>query len=201
MAKGIFASAAVLFVAFACTTGNAAGADDDGCEVLTELVRSGVHASATEFAIARPAARIHSSGRRGAVGSTLAGRQACANTAEVTTRAFSEALSALSMPVSWNREPPMDRGDYCLSHDLRQCYPSQYPLYAPLGPNQLAFVYDAWKGVRNAVASQMPFGTARGLSQFTPASLDTALSRNLQSSVDGPLYSSYQGSEADRRRR
>jgi hypothetical protein len=190
MAKGILATAALLSVAATSTVPARA---DSGCEVLKQLVKTSVYASATEFAVDRPSLRVQPLGRSGAVGSTLSGRQACGSTIEATTKAFSESLASLSMPVAWNRQPPMDRGDYCLSHDLRQCYPSQSPLFPSLSPNELAFVHDAWKGVRNAVALQMPYGTASGLSQFTSGSLDSALGQNLRLSVDGPLYLSYQG--------
>jgi hypothetical protein len=197
MAKGILATAALLSVAAVSTVPAHA---DSGCEVLKELVKTSVYASATEFAGDRPMLRVHTSGRSGAVGSILSGRQACGSTIEATTEAFSESLASLGMPVAWNHQPPMDRGDYCLSHDIRQCYPSQSPLFPSLSPNQLAFVHDAWKGVRDAVASQMPYGPASNLSQFTGGSLDSALGQNLRSSVDGPLYSSYQGFEGRRAR-
>jgi hypothetical protein len=190
MAKGILATAALLAVTAAATV---PAQPDDGCEILKELVKASVHTSATEFAVDGPAVRVHTVGRGGAVGSTIIGRQACGGTIEVTTKAFSESLAALSMPVGWNGQHPMDRGDYCLSHDLRQCYPSQSPLFPSLSPNQLAFVHGAWKGVRDAVASQMPYGPASNLSQFTSGSLESALGKNLYLSVDGPLYSSYRG--------
>lgn len=198
MAKGIFATAALFSVALASTISAHA---EEGCVALKELVKSSVYASATEFAVERPTVPVHAFGRSGAVGSTISGRQACGSTIEVTTKAFSESLASLNMPVGWNRQPPMDSGDYCLSHDLRQCYPSQSPLSSSLGPNQLAFVHDAWKGVRDAVVSQMPYGSASNLSQFTAGSLDSALARKLGTLVDGPLYSSYQGLEHRRARR
>jgi len=198
MAKGILAPAALLSVALASTVFARA---DDGCEALKELVKTSVYASATEFVVDRPAVGMHTFGRGGAVGSTISGRQACGSTIEVTTRAFSESLASLNMPVSWNRQPLMDRGDYCLSHDLRQCYPSQSALFSSLSPNQLAFVHDAWKGVRDAVTAQMPYGPASDLSQFTSGSLDSALAQSLRESVDGPLYSSYQRFEHRRVRR
>jgi hypothetical protein len=193
MAKGILALAAIL-AATHTVEANAA----DGCTILEDLVKRSVHASATEYYPRQPARRVHSFARGGSVGSTVTGKQACPNTAEVTTRAFSRALAGLNMPISWNRRGPMNPGDYCLSGDLSQCYPSQYPLYPSMGPHQMAFVYDAWKGVRRAVAAQMPFGTAAGLAQFNPDSLEVALSSSLQTSVDGPLYSSYQGFVPDK---
>lgn len=158
---------------------------EDGCQVLEELVRDSVRASATEYGGAGHARGARLRGRAGAVGSTFTGRQVCANTSEVTTRAFGEALAALNMRVTWNRGP-MDPGDYCLSGDLSRCYPSHSPSLPAMSSNQLAFVYDAWKGVRSAVASQMPFGTAAGLSQFTPGSLDAALDSSLGVAMDRP---------------
>jgi hypothetical protein len=196
MAKRTFASAGLLSIALAAAGGQPARADD-GCEVLQELVKMSVHASAVEFRVDRPMQHPRSSERAGAVGSTISGPQFCGNTAQVTTRAFSQALGALNMPVTWDLGP-VTPGDYCLSHDLRQCYPSDHPFLPLLPPNRLAFVYRAWNGVRDAVASQMPFGTANGLSHFTSGSLDSALSSNLSASVDGPLYSNYPASDAGR---
>jgi hypothetical protein len=164
---------------------------DDGCDVLKEKVRTTVYASATEFAAANLARGIPSTGRTGAVGSTLSGSQTCISTAQATTRGFSEALAALNMPLIWT-SGPMNPGDYCLSHDLRQCYPSQHPLNPSLPPSHVAFLYDAWTGVRKGITSQMPFGTTTGVSQFTLESLDAALSSSLKTYVGGPLYSSYQ---------
>ena len=189
VAKGTFKSAAGFLLLLTTVYGNAAQAGD-GCAVLRELVMNSVHASAIEYGVNRRVAVAPSYRRDGAVGSTGAGRLACAKTVEEASRAFTEALGALNMPVAWNkgRRSP---GDYCLSGDLSQCYPSQDPLSPMLLPNQAAFVYDAWKGVRGAVASHMPFGTANGLSRFTSGSLDAALSLNLNATVDGSLYSSY----------
>ncbi|MEX2123196.1 MAG: hypothetical protein WD795_04850 [Woeseia sp.] len=186
MAKRTFASAGFLAVVLAAAHGQPASGDD-GCAVLKELVESSVHAAATEFRADRHMIRARLSERAGSVGSTISGRQICDNTVEVTTRAFSRALGALNMPVSWSGGP-MDPGDYCWSGDLSQCYPSRDPFQSALPPRRVAFVHDAWKGVRNAVASQMPFGTTSGLSRFTSASLDSALSSNLDAFVDGPLY-------------
>jgi hypothetical protein len=189
MAKRTFASAAslaLLLAAHAQTT-----RADDGCDVLKEKVRTNVYASATEFAADTLAQGIVSTGQAGAVGSTLSGSQTCISTAQATTRGFSEALAALNMPLIWT-SGPMNPADYCLSHDLRQCHPSQHPLNPSLPPSHVAFVYDAWTGVHKGIASQMPFGSAIGVSQFTLESLDAALSSSLKTYVGGPPYSSYQ---------
>jgi hypothetical protein len=186
MAKGTFATA-ILLVLAAATTFAQPSRPGDGCAVLGRLIENGVHAAATAFA----AHRVGQEHGRMGISPSGARRQLCGSTAEVTTRAFSQALAVLNMSVRWNG--PMDPGDYCLSGDLSQCYPGPRAGEPMLSPNHLAFVYDAWKGVRNAVASQMPLGTASGVSSFTPASLESALSSNLGETVDGPLYSGYAG--------
>ena len=185
MAKRVSATAALLSIAL---TSTASAHADDGCVALEELVKTSVYASVSEFVVERITVRVHAFGRSGTVGSTMSGRQACGSTSEVTTKAFSESLASFRMSVGWNRQPAMDGGDYCLSPDLRQCYPS----LSSLSPEQLAFVRDAWMGVRNAVASQMPYGTASNLSQFTSGSLDAALAKNLRILIDARRHSSYQ---------
>ena len=177
MAKRKFASAASLAVLLAAHAHTASA--DDGCDVLKEKVRANVYASATEFAADKLARGIGSTGQTGAVGSTLSGSQTCIHTAQATTRGFSEALASLNMPLIWTGGP-MNPGDYCLSRDLRECYPSQHPLNSPLPPSHAAFLDDAWAGVRKGIALQMPFGTATGVSQFTLESLDATLSSSLK---------------------
>lgn len=188
MAKGNIATAVFLVVASTTSYGLPARSDD-GCAVLQQRVLNGVHATATQFKVQTPVNRTGLSSRQTRIGLPPERRQVCRNTAEVATRAFSHALAGLNMQVTWNE--PMNPGDYCLSGDLSECYPGPDPGVPMLPPNQLAFVYDAWKGVRNAVASQMPLGTASGVSTFTAASLDSALSLHLNASVDGPLHANY----------
>jgi hypothetical protein len=184
MAKRTFASAA--FLAFLLATSSQTVHADDGCDVLKEKVRTNVYASATEFARDNLVRRIDTSGQTGAVGSTLSGSQTCVNTAHATSRAFGEALATLGVAVMWTGSP-MNPGDYCLSHDLSQCYPSQHPFNPSLPPIHVAFIYHAWTAVRKAVTSQMPFGTATGVSQFTPESLDAVLSSSLKTYLAHPV--------------
>lgn len=198
MAKRTFAVAASLALLLATNAQTTRA--EDGCDVLKEKVRTNVYASATEFAADKLARGIGSTGQTGAVGSTLSGSQTCISTAQATTRGFSEALAALNMPLIWT-SGPMNPGDYCISRDLRECYPSQHPLNPSLPPSHVAFLDDAWAGVRKGIALQMPFGTATGVSQFTLESLDATLSSSLKSSVGGPLYSSYQVSQGARTER
>ncbi|MGH8166220.1 MAG: hypothetical protein ACREQ1_03220 [Woeseiaceae bacterium] len=186
MANGTLGTATFLAAVFVTVLGQTARADD-GCEVLRELVKASLH-TATDSRAEHRTTFARWPERSGAVGSTMSGRQLCASTAQVTSRAFGQALAALNISVTWNRTP-MDPGDYCQSHDLRQCHPSAYPLAPSPSPNQLEFVEYAWEGVRNAVASQMPYGTASGLAEFTSESLASAFSSNLDRTAEGPLNS------------
>jgi hypothetical protein len=190
MAKRIFAAALPTITIVLLSSHAPATSADDGCAVLQKLVKTNVYASAMDFG-------RNATGRSGAVGSTEGGSRTCGNGAQATSRGFSEALADLGMPVTWTGAPT-NPGDYCHSHDLGQCYPSQHPFSASLPPGHVAFVYDAWTGIRKGVASQMPFGIAAGIAQFTPESLDAALASGLNVYVDGPLYSSYQGLEIGR---
>jgi hypothetical protein len=161
---------------------------NDGCAILQELVKTNVYASAMDVA-------RNATGQTGAVGSTEGGRRTCGNSARATSEGFSEALANLGMPVTWTGAPTRP-GDHCHSHDLGQCYPLPHPFSASLPPSHVAFVYDAWTGIRKGVALQMPFGIASGIAQFTPESLNRALASSLNVYVAGPLYSSYQGFES-----
>lgn len=195
MAKGKIATGVVLLLASISTFAQP-GRSDDGCALLGKLVRNSVHLAATQYGLERPRHRLAGGARAGIAAATP--RQVCSNTTEATTRAFRQALAGLNLQIRWNA--PMNPGDYCLSADLSQCYPGSES-GDRIAPNLLAFVYDAWNGVRHGVASQMPFGAASGVSQFTAASLDSALSSSLSRSVDGPLYSSYSNSGSGRSRR
>ena len=186
MANRTFGTARFLAAVFVTALGQTAHAID-GCEVLRELVKASVH-TATDSRADHGTTFARWPEQSGAVGSTMSGRQLCASTAQVTSRAFGQALAAFNIAVTWNGKP-MDPGDTCRSHDLRQCHPSAYPLAPSPSPNQLAFVEYAWEGVRKAVASQMPYGTASGLAEFTSESLASAFSSNLNRSAEGPLYS------------
>jgi hypothetical protein len=202
MARGTWASgcAFLLYAAALQAQGVAGG---DGCAVLEELVEASVHAAATEHPLQGVTLRQARAGRAldrsGAVASLAAEGEVCGATVEVATRAFSRALATLNLPVVWNYPQP-NPGVHCWHVDLMKCFPHMDPSQPPLPPGQAAFVYDAWKGVRSALASQMPLGTAGGVSMFTEVSLDAALSSQLEAALDGPLYSSYVVSDGSARR-
>lgn len=158
---------------------------NEDCDVLEKLVKRHVWLAATEIRI-RPAKRSLRLADTG-----LARRHICRRTPEVTTRAFGEALAALNMSIF--REPP-NTGDYCSSGDLDQCYPGRMPDQPHLPGTRLAFVYDAWQGVRDAVQAHVKAGSG-GVALFSGASLDAALNRSLAESVEGPLHARYRSSK------
>lgn len=153
---------------------------NEDCAVLDELVRKHVWFAATESRGERPVRALGAM-----VGATR--RHVCRRTVEVTTRAFTEALASLNLSIGW--EPP-NPGDYCLSGDFDQCYPSGRPGGRHLPAGRLAFVYDAWQGVRDAVRSHMLPGGA-DVSVFSAASLDDALAARIGERVEGPLHARY----------
>ena len=182
MAKGKIAAGVVLLLAGSGTLAQPARAAD-GCSLLDTLVQESVYRAATGY---RPALRQDKAGSPSRGGAPVY-RHACPRTVEVTTSAFTRAMATLGLAVGW--QPPHP-GDFCWSGDLSQCYPDRSPDGPGLPPNQLAFVYDAWKGVRHAVTSHMPQGPS-GVATFTAESLEASLRSNLQSTVEGPLHLGY----------
>jgi hypothetical protein len=191
-AKRTFAAA---FLALLLPAHAAVALAEDGCSLLQELVTANLYAAATEFAPDDPPSRTGATERPGA--STLSGSYSCADTARAASEAFGAVLATLGMPVTWSGSV-MNPGNYCFSHDLARCYPSQHPFNPSLPPNHIAFIHDAWTGIRKGVASQMPLGIAADVAQFTPESLDATLASSMKAYVAGPLYSSYQGFERAR---
>lgn len=192
MAKKTFAAA---FLALPLPVHAAVALAEDGCSLLQELVTANVYAAATEFAPDDSPASSGATERPGA--STSSGGHSCPDTARATSEAFGAVLATLGMPVTWTGSVMSPR-DYCPGHDLARCYPSQHPFNPSLPPNHVAFIHDAWFGIRKGVASQMPLGVAADMAQFTPESLDAALASSMEEYVAGPMYSSYQGFERPR---
>jgi len=175
MAKGNIARAALLLCAVTFVNASAR-ADQAGCIALAGWVKAGVQAAARDRGF-----RVQEWGNAGG-GSrlvpALAGRYTCSATAEVASRAFGEALQGLDLQLAWNGNW-IRPGDYCLSHDLSQCYPSHNRSTPLPPPSEFAFVHRAWGSMTRALASQMPYGTEGNLSSFSDASLDAALSVEL----------------------
>lgn len=159
---------------------------DAGCSALAAAVKGSVHDAAVRTGSgAAPPART-ARHRQGANRPALASRPvSCGRTAAVASAAFRDALAGLSMIVSWGDSGPMQPGDYCLSHDLAQCYPGTMEL-APLSASQHRFVQDAWQGVRAGIRQQMPFGTASDITWFRAGDLSATLAISLSATVERP---------------
>lgn len=177
---------AILRLSVLPTISNAQAVTDAGCLALAAAVKAGVHnAAARAGSGAVPPVRAvwH---RQGANRPALAaGPVSCGRTAAVASAAFRDALAGLSMTVSWDDRGPMNPGDYCLSHDLAQCYPGTTNL-APLSASQHLFVHAAWQGVRAGIRQQMPFGTASDITWFRADDLSATLAISLSATVEQP---------------
>ncbi|HUD97492.1 MAG TPA: hypothetical protein VMO24_08110 [Woeseiaceae bacterium] len=167
-------AAAAILLAASLTCGAQPRVSSDGCAALAEQVRSSVSAAVREYRRQEPARLGTLSQRRDLIEVTGGGQHLCGDTAAVASKAFVQALHGFDFRISWNRDW-IAPGDYCLSHDLRQCYPSGDP-FSPLPPHRdFAFVNKAWLGVTEALAAQMPYGTAGDLVNFSDGSFATAL--------------------------
>lgn len=173
MEKRNSAAAAILLSA-SLTCSAQPRVNSDGCAALAEQLRASVSAAVRAYRRQEPARPGTLSQRRELIEFTGGGRHLCGDTAAVASRAFATALHGFDFRISWNRGW-IAPGDYCLSHDIRQCRPSVDP-FSPLPPNHdFAFVYKAWQGVTEALAAQMPYGTAGDLVNFSDGSFATAL--------------------------
>jgi hypothetical protein len=183
IAQGSMARAAILLCATTLAS-TGARADEAGCAVLAGWVTAGVVAVARDRGLG-----VAESVNAGAGGRWLPaadGRYTCGATAAVASRAFGEAVRGLNVRLAWNGDW-IRPGDYCFSHRLDQCYPSQDPLSPLPPPSEFAFVQQAWASVTRALRSQMPYGTDGDLSSFNDASIVAALSTELRTAVAGTL--------------
>ncbi|MCJ7590769.1 MAG: hypothetical protein MUO51_05405 [Woeseiaceae bacterium] len=89
----------------------------------------------------------------------------CSHAAKTVSQAFTSAMMSAGLEVNWNRDNydgPPDRGDYCLSGFLSQCYPNQS---APLSNSaygiNTSLVQQSWVVVSQAVMREMfnPFSS------------------------------------------
>lgn len=128
----------------------------DGCAKLARVVYAEVSAAA-----------IYGPGNAGpwVIDQGLGDIAVCAHVAKTVSQAFTAAMLSAGMEVSWYRDDfggPPDRGDFCLSGFLSQCYPNQSPplLNSSYGAND-ALVRNSWAVVSQAVMREMynPFSS------------------------------------------
>lgn len=135
----------------------------DGCAILAILVYTEV----THAGLQGGAGELGTWPRPGEI--TI-----CNQTARRITTAYSSALRQMNIYVSWGN-PPMDSGDYCLSHDLDQCYPDRNPYMPPLSATDRAFVAESWAAVTRAVSANMQAGAFSDVVRFERKTLQRQL--------------------------
>jgi len=159
MAKRIFAVLLILVVAgFRASPSRAQpiSVAVDGCAKLARVVYAEVSAAA-----------LYGPGSSGpwVIDQGLGDIAVCAHVAKTVSRAFTSAMMSAGLEVSWPRDSydgTADRGDYCLSGFLSQCYPNQSP---PLSNSFQAasdtLVRTSWAVVSQAVMREMhnPFSS------------------------------------------
>jgi len=184
--RRLIAAFAIAMLGTATLPAQAQAVTDAGCQALAAAVKAGVHDVAVRTGSgAAPPVRT-ARHRQGVARQALATRPvSCGRTAAVASAAFRDALAGLGMAVSWEDRGPLPPGDYCLSHDLAQCYPGTMQL-VPLSESQRLFVQNAWQGVTAGVRQQMPFGTASDISWFRAADLSATLAISLSATVERP---------------
>ena len=139
----------------------------DGCAVLAQLV----YAEVTAVAWYGPRGRGSWTNTPAETRVTV-----CDHTTRTVSKAFSSAMTSVGAGVRWGY-PSGDRGDYCLSGFLDQCYPDR---------NLLGASADAWRAVSRTVQRAMPRGVASDQSLFNDGAMRLALRSAL-----GKRYADY----------
>ena len=78
----------------------------------------------------------------------------CHTVARTVSRAFTSAMASAGFRVGWH-ENSTDRGDWCLSMFLSQCYPDRGTGSAVAGYGELDFVSRSWSVVLHSVMREM----------------------------------------------
>ncbi len=154
MAKWIFAALAIVLVLVLPAQQSSAQLKPvkvDGCAKLARVVYAEVSSSAI-FGTDRAGPWTIDLGEGDLV--------VCNTTAKTVSQAFTSAMLAGGIDVSWGRGDS-DRGDFCWSGFLSQCYPDRRGLaYSTIG-GDADFVQKNWSVVSQAVMREMynPFSS------------------------------------------
>ncbi len=145
----------------------------NGCTVLTEVVLAELLMHGWNGS--------HGTGvRTGTVGQ--ADIRICNQTTRTTSAAFSAALERMNIFVSWESDPGRS-GDFCRGGNLTRCFPDRHPLVPENGSWNSMFVNDAWRAVKRAIATTVPFGA--DISRFDKLALRLALRRSIARESSG----------------
>lgn len=82
----------------------------------------------------------------------------CRHAAKTVSQAFTSAMSSAGYQVNWGasrNDDLEDRGIYCLSAFLSQCYPDRYPLSSIASSADSALVQKSWAVVSQTVMREM----------------------------------------------
>jgi hypothetical protein len=101
--------------------------------------------------------------------------QYCMDTAAAATAAFSSAMHAAGVAMSWGSA---GAEEYCDSRSLSHCYPRLLNGDRATA-GQLRFVQDAWSAVVAGITGVMPYGVASDMAVFERNALRWSISRRL----------------------
>ena len=178
MAKRIFAAlAAALLVAMPAsdTHGQITPVAIDGCAKLARVIYSEVSSAAT-FGPGRSGPWLIDQGQ-GDI-------SVCSHTAKTVSRAFTSAMLSAGFDVNWQRDRgdgSVDRGDYCLSAFLSQCYPDRYPISTMVSSANAGLVQRSWTAVTQTVMREMYNPISSDEVRFRDSDLKLRLGLSLRS--------------------
>ena len=145
---------------------------DDGCTVLSEIVRKSLLSHAIiggRYPVADE-------------GPDYAGVQSCSNTAAAVSMAFRATLKQMDIATRWSLIQP-GAVAMCDSHNLGICYPIPDPMGPALLPRDLEYVQYSWRVVRIAVIAHMPWGADSDMSHFDASLLAARLGASIRNPV------------------
>lgn len=121
----------------------------DGCAKLARVVYSEVSAAA-----------IYGAARSGPwlIEQSPGDISICKHAAKTVSQAFTSAMLSAGLEVNWRRDWDYgipDRGDFCLSGFLSQCYPERYPLSSVASSTDTTRVHKSWVIVSQTVLREM----------------------------------------------
>ena len=123
----------------------------DGCTKLARVIYAEVSAAA-----------LYGPGKSGpwVIDPGLGDISVCTHTARTVSRAFTDAMMSAGIEVYW-RHDTGDRGDYCLSGFLSQCYPGRGTRFFVGYNANTTFVQRSWAVVSQSVMRAMhnPFSS------------------------------------------
>ena len=146
----------------------------DGCAVLARTVYEEVWAAAAYGPGSSGPWQINPPQDR---------RYECDTVATTVSRAFTAAMAGAGFEVRWGTEPH-DRGDFCLSMYLSQCYPDRGNDVAAYGNVNGKFVRRSWSVVSQTVMREMANPYSSDEVRFNDENLRLRLGLGLRS-VDG----------------